>query len=76
MPAVGFVYPDGLKVSFEEIREGNVDIEKMGMTLPTLIEMSKERDPNRKEDKRVLYQSSRESIFISRDYASREIRTT
>ena len=48
MPAIGFVYPNGDKVSFEDVREGNVDIVKMGMSLPTLIEMSKERDPNRK----------------------------
>jgi len=47
MPAVGFLYPNGNKVSFDEIREGNVDILEMGMSLPTLIEMSKERDPNR-----------------------------
>ena len=48
MAAIGFIYPDGSKVSFEDIREGKVDIIKMGMSLPTLIEMSKERDPNRK----------------------------
>ena len=48
MPAVGFVYPNGDKVSFEDIKKGAVDIELMGMSLPTLLEMSKERDPNRK----------------------------
>lgn len=48
MGAVGFLYPDGNKVSFDEVRKGNVDIFKMGMSLPTLIEMSKERDPDRK----------------------------
>jgi len=48
MGAVGFVYPDGSKVSFEQVKNGDVDIEKMGMSLPTLMEMSKERDPNRK----------------------------
>lgn len=48
MGAVGFVYPDGDKVSFEDVRKGNVDIEKMGMSLPTLLEMSKERSPDRK----------------------------
>ena len=48
MPAVGFVYPDGKTVSFEDVKKGKVDIIKMGMSLPTLLEMSKERDPNRK----------------------------
>jgi len=48
MPAVGFVYPDGSDVTFDQVRSGDVDIVKMGMSLPTLIEMSKERDPNRK----------------------------
>ena len=48
MRAVGFVYPNGDKVSFEDIKKGAVDIELMGMSLPTLLEMSKERDPNRK----------------------------
>jgi len=48
VPAVGFVYPDGKTVSFEDVKKGKVDIIKMGMSLPTLLEMSKERDPNRK----------------------------
>ena len=48
MPAVGFIYPNGDKVSFDDVKKGKVDVEKMGMTLPTLMEMSKERDVNRK----------------------------
>jgi hypothetical protein len=48
MAGVGFIYPNGDKISFEDVKKGKVDIEKMGMSLPTLIEMSKERDPNRK----------------------------
>ena len=31
MPAVGFVYPNGDKVSFEGIKKGAVDIELRGM---------------------------------------------
>ena len=30
MPAIGFVYPSGNKVSFDEVREGNVDILENG----------------------------------------------
>lgn len=47
MPAIGFLYPNGDKVSFEDIQKGKVDILKMGMSLPTLKEMSKERSPDR-----------------------------
>jgi hypothetical protein len=36
MPAVGFVYPNGDKVTFDDVKKGNVDIVKMGMSLPTL----------------------------------------
>jgi len=63
MPAIGFVYPDGNKVSFEDVREGNVDILEMGMSLPTLIEMSKERDPNRKPSTTELLVGTCESYL-------------
>ena len=59
MPAVGFVYPNGDKVSFEEVAKGKVDVEKMGMSIPTLMEMSKERDPNRKPSTTELLVPSR-----------------
>ena len=48
MPLKGFKYPDGEKVSLEDVRKGKVDIEKMGVALPTLLYMSHQRDPNRK----------------------------
>jgi hypothetical protein len=48
VPAIGFIYPNGNTVSFEDVAKGEVDLLEMGMSLPTLIEMSKERDPNRK----------------------------
>ena len=48
MSAVGFIYPNGDKVSFKDVKKGKVDVEKMGMTIPTLLDMSKERDANRK----------------------------
>jgi len=63
MPAVGFYYPDGSKLSFEDIKDGNVDIFKMGMSLPTLIEMSKERDPNRKPSTTELLVGACESYL-------------
>ena len=31
MPAIGFLYPDGSKVSFEDVNKGDVDIVKMGI---------------------------------------------
>ena len=48
MPLKGFKYPDGERVSLEDVREGNVDIERMGIALPTLLHMSSQRDPKRK----------------------------
>ena len=48
MPLVGFKYPDGGKVSIEDVSIGNVDIERMGVALPSLLHMSQQRDPNRK----------------------------
>ena len=63
MPAIGFVYPNGDKVTFEDVRKGNVDIVKMGMSLPTLIEMSKERDPNRKPSTTELLTGTCESYL-------------
>jgi hypothetical protein len=48
MPLKGFKYPDGETVSLEDVREGKVDIERMGIALPTLLYMSHQRDPYRK----------------------------
>ena len=48
MPKLGFKYPDGTKVSLNDVRERKVDIEKMGVALPTLLHMSEQRDSNRK----------------------------
>jgi hypothetical protein len=67
MPAIGFVYPDGKKVSFEDIRKGDVDIVKMGMSLPTLLEMSKERDPNRKPSTTELLVGTCEAYLKRRE---------
>ena len=69
MGAVGFVYPNGDKVSFEDVKSGKVDILKMGMSLPTLLEMSKERDPNRKPSTTELLVGTCESYLKrTRDY--------
>ena len=55
MPAIGFLYPNGDKVTFEDVRKGNVDIVKMGM--------SKERDPNRKPSTTELLVGTCESYL-------------
>ena len=69
MGAVGFVYPNGDKVSFEDVKSGKVDILKMGMSLPTLLEMSKERDPYRKPSTTELLVGTCESYLKrTRDY--------
>ena len=47
MPLKGFKYPDGERISLDDVRERNVDIERMGMALPTLLYMSKQRDNDR-----------------------------
>ena len=56
MPAIGFKYPEGDKILFEDVVkyidsrgvEDKLDIERMGMYPPALIEMMKVREPNRK----------------------------
>tara|TARA_R110000824_G_scaffold222606_1_gene410310 strand:- start:14455 stop:15336 length:882 start_codon:yes stop_codon:yes gene_type:complete len=63
VPAVGFKYPNGNTVSFDDVRAGKVDLIEMGMSLPTLIEMSKERDPNRKPSTTELLTGTCESYL-------------
>ena len=49
MPAVGFKYPDGGLITFKEVfEEGKLDLERMGIVMPMLRELAKQRDPNRK----------------------------
>ena len=48
MPLRGFKYSDGEKVLLEKVKRGNVDVGRMGVSLPTLLHMSKDRPPNRK----------------------------
>tara|TARA_R110002020_G_scaffold58750_5_gene160982 strand:- start:122 stop:994 length:873 start_codon:yes stop_codon:yes gene_type:complete len=47
MPLKGFKYPDGEIVSLEDVNNRDVDVERMGMAMPTLLYMSKQRDNNR-----------------------------
>lgn len=47
MPLKGFKYPDGTVVSLESVRARKVDIDKMGMALPTLLYMSEQRENDR-----------------------------
>jgi len=48
MPLKGFKYPDGEVVSLENVSRGMVDVERMGVSLPTLLLLSSDRDPDRK----------------------------
>ena len=49
MPAIGFKYPEGDTISFEDALENKkLDIERMGVYPTALKEMSKQRDPGRK----------------------------
>ena len=48
MPIKGFTYPDGEKIGIDKVVSGEVDVERMGIALPSLIQMTQERDPNRK----------------------------
>ena len=47
MPLKGFKYPDGERISLDDVKERNVDIERMGMALPTLLYMSEQRENDR-----------------------------
>ena len=47
MPLRGFKYPDGKLISLQDVRERNIDIEKIGMALPTLLYMSEQRENDR-----------------------------
>jgi len=49
MPAVGFKYPDGELITFKEVfEEEKLDLKKMGIVMPMLRELAKQRDPDRK----------------------------
>lgn len=48
MPLKGFRYQDKSIVSIEDISRGKVDVEKMGVSLPTLLHMSNTRPSDRK----------------------------
>ena len=50
MPAIGFKYPEGDKILFEDILgiENKLDVERMGIYTPALKEMAKVREPDRK----------------------------
>tara|TARA_R100001443_G_scaffold52460_2_gene64156 strand:+ start:880 stop:1755 length:876 start_codon:yes stop_codon:yes gene_type:complete len=69
MPLKGFKYPDGDVVSLEDVSRGNVDIERMGVSLPTLLHMSSDRDPDRKPSTTELIQGTCQSFLQrTRDY--------
>ena len=40
MPLKGFKYPNGDKIEIEDVRGGKVDVERMGIALPTLLHMA------------------------------------
>jgi|TARA_R110000796_G_scaffold133295_3_gene248860 hypothetical protein len=63
MPLVGFKYPDGNVISLEDVASNKVDIGKMGTTLPTLLEMSNQRDADRKPSVTELISGTCESYL-------------
>ena len=58
MPLKGFKFPNGEVVSLEDVSRGNVDVEKMGVSLPTLLHMSSDRKPDRKPSTTELLQGT------------------
>ena len=49
MPGIGFKYPDGETITFEDALDNDkLDLERMGVYYTALKEMSKVRDPDRK----------------------------
>lgn len=63
MPLKGFKYPDGEVVSLEDVSRGKVDVERMGVSLPTLLHMSSDREPNRKPSTTELLQGTCQSYL-------------
>jgi len=47
MPLIGFRYPNRDTISLEDVANNKVDLGKMGVTLPTLLEMSRQRPSDR-----------------------------
>ena len=48
MPLRGFIDSSGAIIPIKEIQRGNVDVSRMGVSLPTLLHMSKDRPADRK----------------------------
>ena len=63
MPLIGFKYPNGDKVSKQDVLNGDVDVEKMGVALPALLHMAQERDVNRKPSTTELLNGTCQSFL-------------
>tara|TARA_Y100000004_G_scaffold50632_1_gene55836 strand:- start:142 stop:1035 length:894 start_codon:yes stop_codon:yes gene_type:complete len=63
MPLKGFKYPDGDVVRLLDVKTGNVDVDRMQVSLPTLLHMSKDRDPDRKPSTTELIQGTCQSYL-------------
>ena len=63
MPLKGFKYPDGEILSLEDASRGKVDVERMGVSLPTLLHMSSDREPDRKPSTTELLQGTCQSYL-------------
>ena len=63
MPLKGFKYPNGEKLSIEDVYKGNVDIGRIGVSIPTLLHMSSDRDPERKPSATELLSGTCESYL-------------
>jgi len=63
MPAIGFVYPDGEKILFKDCFNGCLDEVRMGVNIPMLKEMSKQRPANRKPSTTELLKGTLEAYL-------------
>jgi hypothetical protein len=63
MPLRGFKYPDGEELKLSDVKIGKVDVERMQLSLPTLLHMSSDRDPSRKPSTTELIQGTCQSYL-------------
>jgi len=63
MPLKGFKYPNGDKLLLEDVYKGNVDVSRIGVSIPTLLHMSSDRDPERKPSATELLSGTCESYL-------------
>jgi len=63
MPLKGFKYIDGEEIKLSDVKIGKVDVDRMQVSLPTLLHMSVDRDPDRKPSTTELIQGTCQSYL-------------